>query len=346
MVDSSNRTTPSHGPFNGGGRRFSGKTVGFSQAVLAQRVCGTVVKHGRIPVISLHIAARLVESRMRSRATLRDVGVSKSQSILEGDSAMKLIAPIAIVMSSAVVMLGLPAGNGVEIVVKVEAQRLAGQDVSEQTLRIIESQLPGGSAEVRYITDGKAVRSTLSGPMFGLEDGTVRLVPHDSADIQVLNPKDRTYRLAPQDSQMFAGQKREFEFHRSGNVKTILGQKTYQVTGRIRVDVPPIPGASVQVVHEVRADIENWCTSSVRVPAAMAKMIEMASRLVGSDDPRFAQYQATCPLALQSAARLSLFPGFELVSTPQSLRRLSQIPAGSFQLPTGYQRVTEGGVER
>jgi len=259
---------------------------------------------------------------------------------------MKLVVAIAIAMSSAVVMLGQPTRTGVEMVVKVEAHRIAGEDVSEQTLRIIESQLPSGSAEVRYITDGKAVRSTLSGRMFGLEDGTVRLVAHDSSDIQVLNPKDRTYRLAPQDSRMFAGQKREFEFHRSGNVKSIMGQKTYQVTARIRVDVPPIPGASVQVVHEVRADIENWCTSSVRVPAAMAKMIDMASRLVGSDDPRFAQYQATCPLALHSAAKLSLFPGFELVSTPQSLRRLSQVPQDSFQLPAGYQRVAEGGTKQ
>ena len=247
-------------------------------------------------------------------------------------------------MASAVVILGQPARTGVEMVVKVEAQRLAGQDVSEQTLRIIESQLPDGGAEVRYITDGKAVRSSLSGRMFGLEDGTVRLVPHDSSDIEVLNPKDRTYRLAPQDSRMFAGQKREFEFQRSGKAKTILGQKTYQVTGRIRVDVPPIPGASVQVVHEVRADLENWCTTSVSVPAAMAKMIDMASRLVGSDDPRFAQYHAMCPLALHSAAKLSLFPGFELVSTTQSIRRLSQIPSGSFQLPEGY-KLTKGEVE-
>ena len=262
------------------------------------------------------------------------------------DSAMKFIVAIAIVMSSAVVILGQPARTGVEMVVKVEAQRLAGQDVSEQTVRNIEAVLPSGGAEVRYVTDGQAVRSTLSGRMFGFEDGTVRLVPLDSSDIQVLNPKDRKYRLAPQDSRMFVGQKRDFEFQRSGKVKTILGQKTYQVTGRIRVDVPPIPGASVQVVHEIRADIENWCTTSVRVPPAMAKMIDMASRLVGSDDPRFAQYQATCPLALHSAAKLSLYPGFELVSTTQSLRRLSQIPPGTFQLPAGYQRVTERGVEK
>ena len=259
---------------------------------------------------------------------------------------MKLIVATAVVMSSAVVILGQPARTGVEMVVRVEAHPLAGEDVSEQTLRIIESQLPSGGAEVRYITDGKAVRSSVSGRMFGLEDGTVRLVQHDSSEIQVLNSKDRTYRLAPQDSRMFVGQKRDFEFQRSGKVKTILGQKTYQVTGRIRVDVPPIPGASVQVVHEIRADIENWCTTSVRVPAAMAKMIDMASRLVGSDDPRFAQYHATCPLALHSAAKMSLYPGFELVSTTKSLRRLPQIPPGAFQLPAGYQRVTERGVEK
>ena len=162
---------------------------------------------------------------------------------------MKFIVAIALVMSSAVVILGHPARNGVEMVVKVEAQRLAGQDVYEQTVRNIEAVLPSGGAEVRYVTDGQAVRSTLSGRMFGFEDGTVRLVPLDSSDNQVLNPKDRTYRLAPQDSRMFVGQKRDFEFQRSGKVKTILGQKTYQVTGRICFDVPQIPGAYVKVVH-------------------------------------------------------------------------------------------------
>jgi hypothetical protein len=259
---------------------------------------------------------------------------------------MKLISAIAIVMSSAVVILGQPARSGVEMLVKVEAQRLAGQDVSEQTLQIIESELPGGGAEVRYITDGQAVRSTLSGRMFGLDDGTVRLVPRGSSDLQVLNPKDRTYRLEPQDSRLFAGQKREFEFQRSGKVRTILGQKTYQVTGRIRVDVPPFPGASVQAVHEVRAEFENWCVSSLKVPAAMAKMIDMAQRLVGSGDPRFAEYQAACPLALHSAVKLSLFPGFELVSATQSFRRPSQVPPSTFQLPQGYHQVAKGGAEQ
>jgi hypothetical protein len=259
---------------------------------------------------------------------------------------MKLIVALAIVMASTVVMLGQPARSGVEMVVKLEAQRIAGQDVSEQTLRILESELPSGGAEVRYITDGQAVRSTLSGRMFGFEDGTVRLAPPGSSDLQVLNPKDRTYRLRPQDARLFAGQKRDFDFQRSGKVKTILGEKTYLVTGRIRVNAAPIPGASVQVVHEVGADIQNWCTSSVRVPVAMAKMIDMARNLVGSGDPRFAEYQEACPLALQSATKLSLFPGFELVSTTLSIRRLSQVPPATFQLPAGYQRVVEGGAEQ
>jgi hypothetical protein len=59
---------------------------------------------------------------------------------------------------SLVVVLGQPAPSGVELMVKVEARRLAGQDVSEQTLQILEAELPGDGAEVRYITDGRAVR--------------------------------------------------------------------------------------------------------------------------------------------------------------------------------------------
>lgn len=246
-------------------------------------------------------------------------------------------------MCSVGAILGQPATSSFELVVKVEARRLAGQDVSEQTLRNIEAVLPGGSAEVRYITDGQAVRSTLSGRMFGFDDGTIRLLPHGRSDLHVLSPTDRTYRLEPQNWRLFAGQKREFEFQRGTKFKTILEHKAYQVTGLVRVEVPPLEGANPQVVREVRAEIDNWCVSTVKVPAAMAKMIDLTQRFIGSGDPQFAQYREACPLAFQSAVKLSLFPGFELVSTTQSIRRLAQVPAGTFQLPEGYRQVVKGG---
>jgi hypothetical protein len=67
--------------------------------------------------------------------------------------------------------------------------------------------------------------------MFGFDDGTIRLLPHGSTDLHVLSPKVRTYRLEPQNWRLFAGQKREFEFRRASQLKTILEHKAYQVTG-------------------------------------------------------------------------------------------------------------------
>jgi hypothetical protein len=261
---------------------------------------------------------------------------------------MRLVTAVVLAMSWAGITQGPPAHPCIEVVVKTEARRLAGQDVSEQTLRNIESVLPDGSAEVRYITDGRAVQSTLSGRMFGFDDGTVRLLPRGSSDLHVLNPKDRTYRLEAENWRLFPGQKREFQFQRSGMFKNMFGHKAYQVTGLVRVEVPPLEGANPQVIHEVRAEIDNWCTSDLKVPAAMAKMMDLTQRLVGKGDPQFAQYREACPLALQAAVRLSLFPGFEIVSTTKSIRQLSQVPPGTFQLPEGYRPVAKasGGGTR
>ena len=55
-------------------------------------------------------------------------------------------------------------------------------------------QLPGGSAQAEYVTDGRSVRCTTKGDMFGLRDGTVRLVLAGSADLFVL---DRLRRATP-----------------------------------------------------------------------------------------------------------------------------------------------------
>jgi hypothetical protein len=260
---------------------------------------------------------------------------------------MKVIIGFVVAMSSLGVILGQPPPAGVELVVKVEARRLAGQDVSEQTARIIDQMLPDGNAELRFVTDGRAVRCTLSGRMFG-DDGTIRLLPHGSSDLHVLNPNNRTYRLEPENWRLFAGQKSEFEFQRTGTPKTILGYEAHRVIGAYRVDVPPFEGAVHQFVREVHAEIDNWCTAGLRVPAAMAKMMDMAQRWIGSGDPQYRQYREACPLPLQSSVRLSLFPGFEIVSTMQSIRQLSEIPPGAFRLPDGYRQAgkTAGGGAR
>ena len=64
MADSSAKTSLRYGPVNRMRLPVSRQTVGLSQAVLAHRLCGTAAESGRVPVIYLHIATRLVQSPM------------------------------------------------------------------------------------------------------------------------------------------------------------------------------------------------------------------------------------------------------------------------------------------
>ncbi len=239
---------------------------------------------------------------------------------------------------------GQAAPSGIEVVVKVEARRLSGQDVTEQTTRIIESQLPAEGAEIKYLTDGQAVRSTISGRMFGFDDGTVRLVPRGSSDVYVLNPRDRTYQLMPANRTPFSRQKPEFHFESTRQFKEILGYNARRLTAWYRVEAPPFPGQH-QYVHEVRADIDDWCVSTIKVPAAMTRMMDVAQRLVGGAD---VEYSRACPLTLESSVKTSVLHGYEIVSKTRSIRRLPRIPPETFRLPDGYRRVSKdgGGADR
>lgn len=58
------------------------------------------------------------------------------------------------------------------------------------------------------------------------------------------------------------------------------------------------------------------------------------------------QYSEACRVSLQSVVKVSIFPGFEIVSTTQSIRRISELPAGAFQLPSGYRQVEGRGAAK
>ena len=258
---------------------------------------------------------------------------------------MRVVIAIVVAMSWVGVSPWQAPSSGIELVVKVEARRLAGQDVPEQIARIIETQMPDGSAEVQYITDGKGVRSTLSGRMFGLGNGTIRLVAPGSSDMYVLNPTDRTYSLTRETWGSLAGKKPEFHFQLTNTFRTILGYKAQRVLGSYRqmVELPAAEGSDAKVVREVRAEIENWCTSELKIPVLMGRMMDTTQRLVGRSD---FQYSDKCPLPLESAVKTSVLPGFEIVSTTTSIRRLSKLPPRAFQLPDGYRKAGEGATAK
>jgi hypothetical protein len=245
---------------------------------------------------------------------------------------------VSVIAIAPLVLVAQRAPSGVEVIVKVEARRLAGHDATEQSIRVMESQMPDGAAEVRYVTDGQAVRSTMSGRAFGLGPDTVRLVPHGSQDLYLLNPASGTYSRQAAGSRPFSGQKPEFHFQATATTRTILGYRARQVTGSYRVALPPFPGQR-QYVEEMRLAIENWCTSILDIPVAMTRMMDVTRRLVGPD----VEYHRACPLALQSTVTMSVLPGFEIVSTVTSIRRLSQFPGDMFRVPTDYKEISKDG---
>jgi hypothetical protein len=255
---------------------------------------------------------------------------------------MRGIAALVVGLSSVVCLLGQTGQSGLQVVVKVEPHRVAGQNATEQTARIIETQFPDGSAELELITDGQAVRATLSGGMLGFADGTVRLVPRGSSSRYVINPAARTYRLDKPAN--LEGQKPEFSVKSTGVYKSILGYRAQRVTASYRQIVKtPMAGPDGKNAMEVRVEFENWCTSALKVPRAMADMMNVAHRVADSADVRYSQ---ACPLSLESVMKMSILPGFEIVSTTRSIRRLSKFPPGVFELPNTYRELPGGPPPR
>ena len=237
---------------------------------------------------------------------------------------------------------GQSARLGWRVVVRVEARQVPGQSVSEQSARVIAGQFPDGSSVVEYLTDGEAVRSTITGGMFGLESGAVRLVPKGSSNAFLLNPTARTYREL---GQVFSDSPAaDVSIQAMKTFKRILGYRAQRVTVSYRqnVKLPPDARAGGAATREVRVDIENWCANALTVPPAMAAMMSLTSRILAEAPTQLSRH---CPLPLESVARFSVLPEFEIVSTTQAIVRESKFPPGAFVLPTDYREVSTAGPE-
>jgi hypothetical protein len=177
--------------------------------------------------------------------------------------------------------------------------------------------------------------------MLGFADGTVRLVPRGSSSRYLINPTARTYRLDKPG--VLDGQKPEFSVKSTGVYKSILGYKAQRITASYRQVVKtPMAGPDGKNAMEVLVEFENWCTSALKVPRAMADMMNVAHRVADSADVRYSQ---ACPLSLESVMKMSILPGFEIVSTTRSIRRLSKFPPGSFELPKDYRSFRQTSAE-
>ena len=225
--------------------------------------------------------------------------------------------------------------TGLRFVVKVE-MRPTGKGVAGDPPPSFA--LPAGSAEIEYVTDGKAVRTTLHGRIGRTTNGTVTLALPGETVRYVLDPEQRSVEVRPAispqpdpgtfDSTITSTQIFDtIEGHRAR--KFLVSYRQFAARsdqpGRSRTD------AAVQTV-----EFETWCSTEFRAPAALTSMTNGAlSYLAPADAKEFAR---TCPLAVRSVMRISSSPEFETVATMSSIRRVSPSPE-LFRVPGDYRKV-------
>lgn len=235
------------------------------------------------------------------------------------------------------------AHSGLEVVVKVEARRLAGEPASELVSRALANGFPEGAVTETYLTDGRAVRGSASGPIFGRTAASILLAPgEDSHVVYVLNLADQTYRRVPETRAGRIAGNPQVAIEATGEYRTMFGYQARKVRASVQwtglTDDAPLNG---QRGLQVRADFENWCATEPSVPAAMATMMDVMRRLFGGFAVA-AQYRERCPLPLESALRVSVLQGFEIVSTVQSIRRTRPSP-DLFRIPPTYREIAGEG---
>jgi hypothetical protein len=237
----------------------------------------------------------------------------------------------AVGLFSGAAFLPQSVGSGLRVVVKVEVRRPAGGPLPFAE-RVFERMLPDGTAEVEFVTDGSSVRRVQRGRVRDDPDGTITIVRAGEATRLVLNPAARTYYRTNPGSDEPAGP--EPTLRRSGSSETIAGFKGEKIlvswsepTGN-----PPPAGMAPAVTTE----IEAWCTSAVRVPASLRDMLNPVR---GRGSKAFVeQFAKACPLPLRYEIRLSISPGYAVVSTVTSVASASP-PPGLFEVPAGYREV-------
>lgn len=250
---------------------------------------------------------------------------------------MMFVCLVAILMSAFAVPAHAsePAAQraaGLQFVLKVEMRPTDKKATGEPYSGFA---LPTKGAEIEYVTDGRAVRSTLRGEMVGTTDGTVTLALPGEAVRHVLHPGRRTVEsrpvVAPQppagtfDSSVAATRVSDtYEGHR---VRKFLVSYRQFATPRDQRARPKTDAATQTV------EIELWCSTEFRVPPALTSMTNGALSFLTPTDAR--QFATACPLAIRTMVRMSSSPGYETVSTISSIRRVSPDPE-LFRIPKGY----------
>jgi hypothetical protein len=234
--------------------------------------------------------------------------------------------------------LGSAATPGVELSVVVTTRAVADEAVPEIVRHALDNLLPSGTARVSYVTDGFSVRAAHYEGMFGIPPGAIRLARREDKSLYVVNPEQKTYYIARTDPWGKGTEAPVVSIDKSTLSKQLLGHKATKVTLNYSQRVQLRGGQGGQGLQEVKVRVENWCTAEVRVPASLPAMMDVAGRIAGLANM---DYAAACPLALESAVRLSVLQGVEVLTTVEQIKRVPDLGAAIFDIPAGFQDVTK-----
>ncbi len=258
-------------------------------------------------------------------------------------------AVFAATVFSGTVVRGQAGTGGMRFVyvLRMEQKLATDKQADQMATMAVESfrkaVLPEGTAEMEIVTDGQSVRSELHAPMAKLPKGSVVIFPAGQTDGYVLNPGDKTYFVlkAPQAPPLPPGvslPKPQVSVKPSGTFDTIAGIKAEKVDMTWRMPIPVAQGAAVPpgMPKEISVEFENWCSSMVKMPAAVLRLMGGAEMSM----PGFGLEELTkgCPFALRSRLRMSAMPGVELVSEVRSARPETPSP-DLFKIPADYKEV-------
>jgi hypothetical protein len=262
----------------------------------------------------------------------------------------KRILVAVLVAAASAVVLSAQSSSGLRFVMKMELQQVTGGDqqaANPMTAMIADmfkkTVLPEGSVEMEFLTDGQSVRTEMHGSMATLAKGSVVLYPAGQTDGYVLNPAEKTYYVlkVPQAPTLPAGMtlpKPEISVKPSGTFETIVGHRAERVNISFRMPIPVPEGVDLPpgIPTELTLDIENWCATDLKMPAAAMRLMGGAAQSM----PGFGldEMIKACPFALRSRMRMSMMPGYEILSTVTSASDASPSP-DLFKLPAGLKEV-------
>jgi hypothetical protein len=261
----------------------------------------------------------------------------------------KRILVAVLVAAASAVVLSAQSSSGLRFVMKMELQQVTGGDqqaANPMTAMVADmfkkTILPEGSVEMEFMTDGQSVRTEMHGSMATLAKGSVVLYPAGQTDGYVLNPTEKTYYVLkpPQVPTLPAGMtlpKPEISVKPSGTFETIVGHRAEKVNISFRMPIPVPEGVDLPPGMPTELTLDtNWCATDLKMPAtAMRLMGGVAQSMPGFGLDEMVK---ACPFALRSRMRMSMMPGYEILSTVTSASDASPSP-DLFKLPAGLKEV-------